>query len=87
MGLSLLEATFSSTIISRCTCNLRCAGVCEVVTLAVRCSTSRMLGMIVAIVYIVIVMVMMIVMYLWVMVKVCAAVYLLIPHLALAAWL
>jgi hypothetical protein len=48
-----------------------------------------MLGMIVAIVYIVIVMVMvmMIVMYLWVMVKVCAAVYLLIPHLALEAWL
>jgi len=72
MALSLLGVAFSSTIISRCTCDLGCSGVCGVVTLAVHCSTSRMLGMIVAIVYIVIVMVMvtMVVMYLWAMVKV-----------------
>jgi hypothetical protein len=58
-----------------------------VVTVAARCSTGRMLVMIMAIVHvmIVIVIVMIVVMDLWAMVKVCAAVYLLIPHLALEA--
>ena len=49
-----------------------------------------MLVMMVAIVHVVMVMVMvmMVVMNLWATVKVCAAaVYLLIPHLALEAWL
>jgi len=36
---------------------------------------------------VVMVMVMMVVIDLWATVKVCAAVYLLIPHLALEAWL
>jgi len=90
MGLSLLGVTFSSTIISRCTRDFGCAGVRGVVTVAARCSTGRMLVMIVAIVHVVvvvvvIVIVMMVVMDRRAMVKVCAAVYLLIPHLALEA--
>jgi hypothetical protein len=58
-----------------------------VVTVAVHYSTGRMLVIMVAIVHVVMVMVMMVVMDLRVMVKVCAAVYLLIPHRALEAWL
>jgi len=88
MGLSLLGVTFSSTIISRCTCNFGCAGVCGVVIVAACYSTGRMLVMMVAIVHVVmmvILMVMMVIMDLRAMVKVCAAVYLLIPHLALEA--
>jgi len=88
MGLSLLGVTFSSTIISHCTYDFGCAGVRGVVAVAVHYSTGRMLVMMVAIVHVVMVMVMvmMVVMDLRVMVKVCAAVYLLIPHLALEAW-
>jgi len=46
-----------------------------------------MLVMMVVMVVMVMVMVMMVVMDLWATVKVCAAVYLLIPHLALEAHL
>jgi len=55
------------------------------VTVAARCNTGRILVMMVVIVHVVMVMVMIVVMDLRAMVKVCAAVYLLIPHLALEA--
>jgi len=37
MGLSLLGATFNSTIISRCTCDFGPADVCGVVAAAAEC--------------------------------------------------
>jgi len=80
MGLSLLGVTFSSTIISCCTCNFGCADV-----RGGGGSGSRMVVMVVVIVHMVMVMVMMVVMDLQATVKVYAAVYLLIPRLALEA--